>query len=357
MRVVELEGVIFGGGVAGLWLLDELRRRGVSALLVERDALGSGQTICAQGILHSGLKYTLQGMVTQAAREARRMPELWREALDGRGEVDLSGVGVRSEHCYLWRTNDLSSRLGMFGAHIGLKVTPRTVEGDERPEVFRGCPGPVARVAEPVIDTGELLRVLAERNRERIVRADEVEFETTSAGNVRSVRLRAGDQEIGIRCGKVILAAGGGNEALREACGLASRAMQRRPLQMVMVRGDLPECYGHCVDGAKTRVTITSARDCAGRVVWQLGGQVAELGVNCSAREAMAFAREELKAVLAGVNFENAEWGSYRIDRAEEKMRLGARPDSVSVLEEGNVLTVWPTKLVLAPMLAKKVGE
>jgi len=35
---------------------------------------------------------------------------------------------------------------------------------------------------------------------------------------------------------------------------------------------------------------------------------------------------------------------------------LGSRPDSVSVLVEGNVLTVWPTKLVLAPMLAKRVG-
>ncbi len=70
----------------------------------------------------------------------------------------------------------------------------------------------------------------------------------------------------------------------------------------------------------------------------------------------VSFVVEELKAVLPGVNFENAEWGSYRIDRAEERMRLGARPDSVSVLEEGNVLTVWPTKLVLAPMLAKRVG-
>ena len=181
MQVLELDTVIFGGGVAGLWVLDELRRRGVDALLVERDALGAGQTICAQGILHSGLKYTLQGMVTAAAREARRMPEVWREALEGRGELDLSGVKVRSEHCYLWRTNDLSSRLGMFGAHVGLKVTPETVEEESRPMVFRGCPGKVARVGEPVIDTGDLLLVLSERNRERIVRADEVEFETTGA--------------------------------------------------------------------------------------------------------------------------------------------------------------------------------
>lgn len=357
MRVLELDGIIFGGGVAGLWILDELRRHGLDALLVERNALGAGQTICAQGILHSGLKYTLQGMVTPAAREARKMPEVWREALDGRGELDLSGVKIRSPHCYLWRTNDLSSRLGMFGAHIGLKVTPETVDAQDRPAVFRGCPGPVSRVAEPVIDTGELLRVLNERNCRSIVKADEVSFKRSTTGQVRTVRLRSEGKEIEVRSRNVILAAGGGNAGLREACGLASEAMQRRPLQMVMVRGDLPECFGHCVDGAKTRVTITSARDTSGRVVWQLGGQVAELGVNSSPSDAIRFAREELTAVLPGVSFENTEWGSYRIDRAEERMRAGGRPDSVSILEEGNVLTVWPTKMVLAPMLARRVKE
>src|SRR5690606_11380471 len=35
--------VIFGGGVAGLWLLNRAREAGYSALLFEREALGAGQ--------------------------------------------------------------------------------------------------------------------------------------------------------------------------------------------------------------------------------------------------------------------------------------------------------------------------
>ena len=53
--------VIFGGGVAGLWLLDELVRRGRDALLLESSRLGTGQSIAAQGIIHGGLKYSLAG--------------------------------------------------------------------------------------------------------------------------------------------------------------------------------------------------------------------------------------------------------------------------------------------------------
>ena len=70
MPGLRVDTLIFGGGIAGLWLLDELRRAGRSALLVEATALGDGQTISSQGILHSGLKYSLNGLLSSAAREA-----------------------------------------------------------------------------------------------------------------------------------------------------------------------------------------------------------------------------------------------------------------------------------------------
>src|SRR5665213_2066743 len=47
---------IFGGGIAGLWLLNRLRTAGYSALLFESGALGGGQTNKAQGIIHGGMK-------------------------------------------------------------------------------------------------------------------------------------------------------------------------------------------------------------------------------------------------------------------------------------------------------------
>ena len=39
---------------------------------------------------------------------------------------------------------------------------------------------------------------------------------------------------------------------------LPLNTMQLRPLQMVMLRGELPRLNGHCVDGARTRVGFIS---------------------------------------------------------------------------------------------------
>ncbi|HCS51023.1 MAG TPA: FAD-dependent oxidoreductase, partial [Planctomycetaceae bacterium] len=64
---MEADIVIIGGGIAGLWTLDELRRNGVRALLLENRTLGFGQTISSQGIIHGGLKYSLKGVLTASA--------------------------------------------------------------------------------------------------------------------------------------------------------------------------------------------------------------------------------------------------------------------------------------------------
>ena len=53
---MQLDVLIFGGGAAGLWCLDRFRRAGYHAILLEAKALGRGQTIQAQGIIHGGGK-------------------------------------------------------------------------------------------------------------------------------------------------------------------------------------------------------------------------------------------------------------------------------------------------------------
>ena len=60
--------------------------------------------------------------------------------------------------------------------------------------------------------------------------------------------------------------------------------MQRRPLKMVIVRGGLQDMvYAHCMGASvNPRVTITSHYDKHGDIVWYLGGQLAEDGVNRS---------------------------------------------------------------------------
>lgn len=377
---MDMDVVIFGGGAAGLWLLDDLTRRGQQAVLLEADALGAGQTVATQGIIHGGLKYTLQGLLTNSATSIREMPALWRECLNGYREPNLRAVRRRSDECFLWRTDSLSSRLGMLGAQFGLRVAPQAVSKDDRPEILRGCPGAVARLPEQVISSVSLLEVLAARNRERLLKVDpaRVELECVTPGEVTSIRIDGLHQEVNatpraagnvptlppaaravpltLRPRAVVFTAGAGNALLRRRVGLTTEAMQRRPLHMVMLRGEqLPMFQGHCVDGAKTRVTITSEADSEGRTVWQVGGQIAEDGVAWDERTLITHARDELRAVLPNIDLSPVEWRTYRVDRAEGIVPGGKRPESVQIRREGNCLTAWPTKLALVPQLAAEL--
>ncbi len=359
---MEPDVLIFGGGASGLWLLDELHRRGFGALLIERHALGDGQTAASQGILHGGIKYSLTGVVTASARAIRDMPALWRQCLEGRQQPELTRTRVLSPCCYLWRTDSVQSRLGLAAARVGLRCGVHQVNAEARPGILAACPGDVFRVDEQVIDAVSFLHDLGDRHRDRLLRIthdDEVTFTTTGPGRIDRVRLNAsqGRPELELRPGHVVLAAGAGNADLRVRVGLSPDVMQRRPLHMVLVRGDLPDLFGHCVDGAKTRMTITTAKDNAGRTVWQMGGKLSEDGVRMEESALIEFAKRELRAVLPGVNVAGAEWSTYRVDRAESRTDGGLRPAGPTMRHEGSVITAWPTKLVLVPRLARMIAD
>ena len=358
---VDVDVAIFGGGIAGLWLLDTLRRRGAAAVVLEAGRLGSGQTIASQGILHGGLKYTLAGRLTGSARAIREMPALWRRCLEGQTEPDLSGTRLRSDHCLLWRSGSWSGMAGMIGARVGLRVAPVELPIEQRPQVLRGCPGAVYRVDEPVLCPRSLLERLAQRNAGLVWKVEAESWEPeVRGGRVLGIRLADSTE---LRPRYIVLTAGQGNAALRRRLGLADSVMQRRPLHMVLVRGgspaaagvELPMLHGHCVEGSRTRITITSDRDSAGRVVWQVGGQIAEDGVSMDEEALLRHAKQELEACIPAIDLRGVAWSSYRVDRAEPATGEGSRPQDIGLIVEENVLTAWPTKLVLAPHLADTI--
>ncbi|MFO1021821.1 MAG: FAD-dependent oxidoreductase [Planctomycetales bacterium] len=361
MQALSVNVLILGGGAAGLWLLDEVRRRGLSALLLEATDLGQGQTVCPQGILHSGLKYMLDGLPTAAAKAAREMPLRWKDCLRGRQQPDLTGTELRSSAFHLWGTESASSRLGLLGAQLGLRVTPHRISAKDYPLPLRGCRGIVLRVDEQIISPSSLIQSLAARNAHHLLKIDPVhglKFHQLEHGTVESVGIQNPENpahELSIRPDQVVLAAGSGNGALRERLGFDSAQMQLRPLHMVQIRGNLPEFYGHCVEGSHTRVSITSAQDSTGRRIWQVGGQIAEDGVSMSADEVIHRCQAEISHVMPHLSLLGTEWSSYWANRAEGATLLGKRPDSYRILQEKNILTAWPTKLVLVPQLVDAI--
>jgi hypothetical protein len=88
--------------------------------------------------------------------------------------------------------------------------------------------------------------------------------------------------------------------------------------------------------------------------VWQVGGEVAEVGATRDEQAQLAHAAGELRAAIPGLDPSGLGWATYAIDRAEPAA-AGRRPDDAGIVVEGNVVTAWPTKLVLVPRLADAV--
>ena len=62
---------------------------------------------------------------------------------------------------------------------------------------------------------------------------------------------------------------------------------------------------------------------------------------------------QELAALMPWLDLSKSQWATLPINRAELKQGEGKRPDTFS-LDNSNqkVITAWPTKLALSPMLA-----
>src|SRR6266571_550640 len=142
---IRADVIILGGGIAGVWILDDLRRAGIDAVLLEKRALGDGQTVASQGIIHGGLKYMFDGHVSTSVKAIAEMPVIWRECLGDKREPNLSGTMIRSGCCYLWGTGSLKSRVFMAGSTIALRAAPQAVERKDWPRALAEVSGKVMK--------------------------------------------------------------------------------------------------------------------------------------------------------------------------------------------------------------------
>ena len=349
---LETDICILGGGIAGLWLNARLRSEGFSTLLIERGALGGGQSSKSQGIIHGGTKYALHGKLTTAAEAIAGMPQRWRDCLQGTGEVDLRGVRLLSEHHYLWSPGNLISNLAGFFASKALRGRVDPVKGAELPAVFANPAfrGKVYRLAELVLDVPDVIRRLAEISGDSLAVASSAQVIRHDNGSVAGIRI--GDTTVVAK--RYVLTAGEGNEGLLQSWGVKQPAMQRRPLQMVLVKGrDLPALYAHCLGNSpKPRITITTHPCADGQWCWYLGGDIAEQGVGMTPDALIDRARAELQDLLPWVHLDQCQWTTLPVNRAEPAQSGLVRPDTAYLQAVQNVLVSWPTKLALAPDLA-----
>jgi glycine/D-amino acid oxidase-like deaminating enzyme len=354
--------VIFGGGIAGLWLLNRLRQLGYSVLLFESHTLGGGQTHKAQGIIHGGMKYALQGVITGEARAMADMPEVWRACLSGKGEINLSAVPILSAHHYLWAPHKFTSKLTGFLAGATLTSAVTAVSRENYPTAFQSSAfkGELFSLGEMVIDIPVLVRELVKPNQDVIFKIEPLcdeGFKFDDEGRLTSATLYVAGKAIEVSAQQFIFTAGAGNEVLIKKIKTKEVTMQRRPLHMVLVKTSFNyPVYAHCLGlGTRPRITITTHYTQDGACIWYLGGLLAEEGVARDSKAQIRAAREELVALFPWLDFSTAEFATLMIDRAEPSQKSGFKPESSFVKSIQNMMIAWPTKLALAPKLAADV--
>ncbi len=357
--------VIFGGGVAGLWLLNRLTAEGYQAILLERERLGGGQSINSQGIIHGGLKYALHGAFGGASRAIADMPRRWRDCIEGHGEIDLSACRVLSPRFQLWSGAGLGAGMKAFLGSKAIAGKTEPAAPEEIPEILRGR-GTVYNLPDFVIDGASLIEALAAPHQSRIYSfgfhesADSENcIEFTCAAACRELILRTTGKPLTIKARRYIFCAGEGNERLIELAGLLLPRCQTRPLKMVSVSGtSLPPIFMHVLGeglSATPHLTVTSHVNSVGETVWYLGGQLAEYGTGRTDSAQIDVAKSHLADLLPEVYLNDLRWRCLDINRAEPANPGGRRPENAGVSAEQDIIVAWPTKLTLAPVLADMV--
>lgn len=344
--------LIFGAGIAGLWLANTLKRAGYDVLVVENDKIGNGQTLASQGMIHGGQKYSIDSKASAQQINIAKMPERWDACLGGWGEIDLTATKILSENQIMWPAGSILSDIAVMGAAKLVNAATEKMKPDDFPVPLRDkkkFKGPVYNLPERVLDIRSLLLALTKNLKGRILKGDMQELQPDGQAAVSGMVIQAQ---------LIICTAGKGNERALELLKVKSRHTQRRPLRQIMVRPMDDKLYGHGIVGApKPRMTVTTHPDGQGAYVWYLGGNVAELGCTMEEDEAIAFAKKELMDVFPDIDWNNKQWATWSGDRAEPWQENGHLPPGPFVHQRGRVLLAWATKLTFAPALSDRVFD
>lgn len=352
MRKYQADIIIFGAGIAGLWVFNRLRRAGYNTLLLEKNLIGGGQTIAAQGIVHSGLKYKLATLESELTKNIAAMPQVWHSALQGNGAIDLRTVKLCSDSQYLLVPGGMVGGIVKLAAKAALGGTAAEVPQDQWPESITGSgfKGSVIRMGEPVLDMPSVIRALAEQNRDSIRKVSAFEID----GNT----VRIDDTEIHAKI--LIFTSAAANENFakdaRHSRGLQT---QKRPLLMVIMRGAPFDLCAHMVGTSdKPEATITTHYTHDGERVWYIGGAVAERTKEASPNEAYAAAQAVIVKYLPQADISRTQWAVLPIDRVEGKSAAqGFMPNAPTLHAAGNCFYCWPTKMTFAPMLSDMIFD
>ena len=376
--VIEPDVLIIGGGVQGLWLLNELHEKQYSAVLLERGELGGAQTCHSHVYIHQGYLYREASLAARLKGVQKPWDDWVHKHRPGRG-FQPSFFGFRNpgdgeEHFALWKAAGLDRREASL---------PTCLVGGEIRVVYES--------PEMCLEGHSLVEGLQSGVAEFISAVREVDrFHTKIAAGTGVKTVEQIDVQTARGCKlrilprAVVLAAGAGNSRLldllsggdRRLMGLLQHAQQIRKAHMLVVSGDKQRF------DPLTGVFLLPAREfrkftffIVSRIdAGEVGDETVWL-VSDNRSEALSYVEDVLEygpgswlplvlrslQKLAPKYFRDPKrmqfkWGVYEAPKAEGRAG-GEIPQEERIERFGfkNLWVLWPTKLTLAPKVSSVV--
>ncbi|MBC8031913.1 MAG: FAD-dependent oxidoreductase [Pyrinomonadaceae bacterium] len=391
LPILDVDVVIVGGGIQGLWLLADLIDAGYQTILLERQRPGFGQTGHAHVFLHEGHLYASMLREQQNDAVQRVMPlltanGLWETALAG-GRLQKAKA-LRSEFFIGWSNVvsglEFANRCALANLHCD--------RIDQMPGKFGAWANlPSLYQSKGVcLESSVLLDQLLTFSdiRKRVGCCHKISVEANELGsydflaehdselaekNTRTLSLQ-------VRARAVVLSAGTGNEHLidhlfegptRQPNPKATKQQTVKTFMLVVrhLNGSLPPVTGMFPDFGG--IFMVSREDAQGRTVWLIGDRQRQLVTvpgEMTTLDAITWF-QNLKKALATLlpqlidDPNNYEWGIYEAIKAEpwrDKSGAGAGggfPVGFHVHEHPlkPVWLAWPGLLTFAPLVASSI--
>lgn len=363
----DLDVLIIGGGIQGMWLLKDLAHLNYSAFLVTNRAIGVGQTLHSHGYIHAGYLYSELELAKRL--NTNEVVELWDHFMGSSGITrpnlrPMFGFTRGMEELLLrrWRSARLPYYLGQL---------PSEFEGGIITGVFN--------TNEYWVDVEQVVRHLS-RDVGDLVRMGRVERITMNQGGQREVKVVIENTDCLLKPRLVVLAAGVGNSALlklmaqndeslrnRIRSGYGDQGPQRiRRSQMLVLKGRTLPAFA-CIfphlnmfvvprtDGSDNIWLVSHDTDQEVQSSQTFIGDSDPPVDSARLRRTIA----ALRAVAPTLFQRDVTWGAYTGFKGEGRLGidLGRLPkeEVIEDFEARDLIAVWPTKLTLAPKASKEI--
>lgn len=359
MNPIRADVLIIGAGIQGLWIANKLKKLGFSVLLITDKDIGNGQTLNSQVYKHKGHFYN-NVKIAQHLQEVEPDWDKFIRENNLQPAQQNSFLAFESQHTQKWLK---------IWDQAKLEYTP--IQQHEIPQFFQQGSlrkGNFYNTGETCLNGKELIEKLVQPVKEHIFQGKITGFRLHDK-SVNEIEAVINGRLYYIVAKRIVLTAGRGNQTLLNQITKDNHVLfeqtkntqQLRRCQVLVIKGKkLPPTTILC-PGYKLFIGCRQVNE---ESVWLVTYGVDD-PIKLDSESAIPIdlhrlhnCIQQLKNVIPQIFELDLDWGLYPAVKAESQaLGAGHRPNEDFVGNCGleNVLTVYPTKLSLAPRAGRKV--